>query len=172
MKNTTRYIVTDVASIPVVRIGNKGEAYRQATKPGWGVVEWYSETNNYAAPVNRDRSDKTQILCCGEDDSAVLYPMGGREFVISSYEDIHMKGAPSQAETEAIIQSDSCGFSFWAHENGDVKIFVTYDENGLIDTYRLDNWSGKPYEGETEITFDDLQSQEEYDAIHYPNRFL
>jgi hypothetical protein len=62
--------------------------------------------------------------------------------------------------------SDSCGYNFWAKGDGDVKIFVTYDENGLVDNYRLDNWMGKPYDGETEITFDKLQSQEEYEATN------
>lgn len=173
-KNETRYIVTDVVSIEVIRIANKGEAYKQATKPGWGVVEWYSEvTENDCigrpvtrmVPVNRDRSDKTQVMYCDEDSSATLYPKCGREFCISPYEEINLKDAPTQAETEVIIQSDSCGFSFWAKEVSDVKIFVTYDENGLIDSYRLDNWTGKPYDGETEISFYDLQSEEDHDRI-------
>ena len=42
MKNEIRYIVTDVVSIPVIRIASKCEAYKMVTKPGWGLVEWYS----------------------------------------------------------------------------------------------------------------------------------
>lgn len=164
-KATCRYIVTDIASIPVCRLTGKFDAYRTATGAGWGVVEWYSPINNYSAPVNRDKSDKSQVMYCDEDSSATLYPRWGREYCISPYEEINLKNAPKQPETEAIIISDSCGFTFWEHEQGDVKIFVTYDENGLVDTYRFDNWTGKPYEGETEITFDDLQSEEEYDSI-------
>lgn len=173
-KNETRYIVTDVVSIGVIRIAKKSEAYRQATAPGWGVVEWYSEvTENDCigrpvtrmVPVNRDKSDKTQVMYCDEDSDATLYPKYGREFCISPYEEINLKDAPTQAETEVIIQSDSYGFSFWAKDTADVKIFVTYDENGLIDTYRLENWAGKPYDGEVEIKFEDLQSEEDHDRI-------
>ena len=51
MKNEIRYIVTDIVSIPVVRIAKKSEAYKDATKAGWGVVEWYSATNDYKTPV-------------------------------------------------------------------------------------------------------------------------
>lgn len=173
MKNITRYIVTDVVSIPVIRLAGKGEAYKYATGAGWGVVDWYGEvTENDCignpitrmVPVNRDRSDKTQVMYCDEDTSAVLYPKYGPEYVIAPYEEINLKDAPKQAETEAIIVSDSCGFTFWAKEG--IKIFVTYDENGLIDSYRLDSLNGTPYDGETEISFDDLQSEEDYWKIN------
>jgi len=159
--NETRYIVTDVVSIPVMRSTNKGEAYK-VTKPGWGGIDWYSALNNYAAPVNRDLSDKTQILCSDEDTSIILYPKYGKEFVIGACEEVHLKDIPKQAEIEAMIVSDSCGYGFYAKDISDIKIFVTYDENGLIDEYRLDNWTGKPYDGETEISFNDLQSEDEY----------
>jgi hypothetical protein len=165
MKDTFRYIVTDVVSIPVCRFGSKTRAYKYATKSGWGIVDWYSAANDYKTPVIRDTGDKTQKLLCDEDSSAVLYPKHGREYVISAYEEINLKDAPSQAETEAIIMSGSEGYDFWAKDDGDVKIFVTYDKNGLIDTFRLDNWMGKPYDGETEIAFDKLQSEVEYEAI-------
>ncbi len=57
MKNETRYIVSDAVSIPVIRIVSKGEAYRMATKPGWGLVEWYSAEDGYnmAAQPTRPR---------------------------------------------------------------------------------------------------------------------
>jgi hypothetical protein len=166
MKNVCRYIVTDIVSIPVCRIGSKGRAYKYATVSGWGCVDWYSAVDGYKLPVNRDTGDKTQVLLCDEDSHAVLYPKHGREFVITTLEEINLKNAPSQAETGAIIIGDPGGYSFWAKEDGDIKIFVTYDENGLIDSYRLDNWAAKPYDGETEITFDKLQSEEEYEAIN------
>jgi hypothetical protein len=165
MKNICRYFVTDIVSVGIVRIGNKSEAYRQVTGPGWGVIDWFSETNNYTRSVNRDKNDKSQKLYCDEDSSAVIYSNYGKEFVISPDEEIVLKNCPKQSETIAIIQSDSCGFSFWEKEKGNIKIFVTYDENGLIENYRLDNWNGKPYEGETEIQFEDLQSEEEHDTI-------
>jgi hypothetical protein len=133
------------------------------------VVEWYSATNNYTTPVNRDKEDKTQSLYCDEDSSATIYSIYGREYTIFPYEEINLKDVPKQPEANAIIISDPCGWNFWENESGDVKIFVTYDENGLIDTYRLDNWTGKPYEGETEINFNDLQSQEEYETISREN---
>jgi hypothetical protein len=158
-----RYFVTDVVSIPVSRMAKKGDAYRMATKPGWGILEWYSETNNYSCPVNRDKDDKSQALYCDEDFSAVLYTKYGREYCIFPYEEINLKEAPKQSEVDAIVIGDPCGYSFWAKETDDVRIFVTYDENGLIDTYRLDSWYGEPYEGEIEISFCDLQSEEEHD---------
>jgi hypothetical protein len=145
-------------------MGGKGDAYRYATKAGWGVVEWYSAVNDYKAPVNRDKTDKTQELACDTDCSATLYHRSGREFCIAPYEEINLGEAPTQAETEAIIISGAEGFDFWEHEKGDVKFFVTYDENGLIDTYRLGCWSDKPYDEETEIAFEDLQSEADHDT--------
>lgn len=162
MKNIIRYIVTEAVSIPVCRIASKGEAYKYATKAGCGVVDWYSAINDYALPVNRDRSDKTQVLQCDEDCMATLYGIG-IEYVIAPYEEINLKDAPTQAATEAILISHGYGYDFWSKEQGDIKIFVTYDKNGLIDTHRFDNWTGKPFEGETEIMFSDLQSKEEHD---------
>jgi hypothetical protein len=145
--NETRYFVTDAVSIPVMRLRKKGEAYRMATGPGWGVVD----------------TDENRVLYCDEDASAVLYPEFGSEFVIAPYEEVNLKNAPKQSEVVAIIESNSCGYSFWQKDEGYIKIFVTYDKNGLIDTYRLDNWNGKPYDGETEISFSDLQSEYDHD---------
>ena len=164
-KVITRYIVTDVVSIPVYRMMSKYEAYREATKDGWGVVNWYSATNNYRLPVNRDKSDKTQQLFCDEDTSAILYTKYGQEFYLSPNDEVIIKDIPSQSEVNTIIISGSYGFSFWTSKDTNIKIYVTYDENGLIDTYRIDTWNSRPYEDETEISFDDLQSYEEHEAI-------
>ncbi len=136
-QNEVRYIVTDVVSIPVFRLASKTEAYRQAMKPGWGTVEWYSAADGYKNPVSRDCSDKTQQLVCDEDSSADLYTKNGGYSGISPYEEINTKEMPKQAECAAIIHSDSCGYDFWT-EDGQIRIFVTYDANGLIDSYRLD----------------------------------
>lgn len=123
-QNEVRYIVTDVVSIPVFRLASKTEAYRQAVKPGWGTVEWYSAADGYKNPVSRDRSDKTQQLVCDEDSSADLYTKNGGYFGISPYEGINTKEMPKQAECAAIIHSDSCGYDFWT-EDGQIRIFVT-----------------------------------------------
>jgi len=76
-QNEIRYIVTDVVSIPVIKLNSKTEAYKQATKPGWGTVEWYSAADGYKNPVFRDRKDKTQELACDEDSHADLYTKNG-----------------------------------------------------------------------------------------------
>lgn len=55
-----RYFVTDVASVPICKTHSKTEAYKQAAKPGWGTVEWYSAEDGYKNPTIRDRNDKTQ----------------------------------------------------------------------------------------------------------------
>lgn len=161
MKNEVRHIVTDVVSIPVYKLASKTEAYTMATKPGWGLVEWYGAADNYKNPVGRDRKDKTQVLLCDKDCSAVLYQKNGDEFVIAPYEGIDSKEIPKQAECKAIIISDSCGYSFWAEDR--IKIFITYDKNGLADTYRLDYGEAKLYDGEAEIVFEDLYKPEEGD---------
>ena len=162
-QNEVRYIVTDVVSIPVFRLVSKTEAYRQAVKPGWGTVEWYSAADGYKNPVSRDRSDKTQQLVCDEDSSADLYTKNGGYFGISPYEEINTKEMPKQAECAAIIHSDSCGYDFWT-EDGQIRIFVTYDANGLIDSYRLEYGADvQPYDGETEIRFEDLYERAEED---------
>ena len=137
-KDETRYFVTAVASVPVYKFASKTEMYRMATKPGWGAVEWYSAADGYKNPVARDRSDKTQQLCCDEDTSASLYTKNGGYFGIFPYEEINVKEMPKQAACAAIIYSDSCGYSIWAEDFNQIHIFVTYDVNGLIDSYRVE----------------------------------
>ena len=116
-----RYFVTAVASVPVYKAYSKTETYRQATKDGWGTV--YRDENN--------------ALVCDEDCAADLYTKNGSYFGIRSCDEIITKEMPKQAECAAIIVSDSCGFTFWAEDFSQIHIFVTYDENGLIDTYRV-----------------------------------
>jgi hypothetical protein len=155
MKDEIRFIVTAVTSIPVNRLAYKKDAYRTAAKPGWGLIDWYS-IDNKAQPVCGDSSDKTQYLSCDEDSSGILYLKSGKEFLIFPNEEISR--LPKQSEVEAIIISDPCGFTFYAEDN--INIFVTYDENGLIDTYRMEYKDSKAYEGETMIGFNDLSITE------------
>lgn len=142
-----RYFVTDVASIPVYKAYSKMETYRQAAKDGWGTV--YRDENN--------------ALVCDEDCSASLYTKNGGYFGIFSYEEINTKELPKQAACAAIIVSDSCGFTFWAEDFNQIHIFVTYDENGLVDTYRVEYGDSPIYDGEMEIRFEDLYQQPEGD---------
>lgn len=142
-----RYFVTDVASIPVYKAYGKTETYRQAAKDGWGTV-------------NRDENG---VLVCDEDCAADLYTKNGGYFGIRAYEEIATKEMPKQAECAAIIISDSCGFTFWAEDFSQIHIFVTYDENGLIDAYRVEYGDTPVYDGEVEISFDDLYQRAEED---------
>ena len=134
-----------------------------ATKPGWGAVEWYSAADGYKNPVNRDRSDKTQRLCCDEDTSSSLYTKNGGYFRIFPYEEIDVKEMPKQAEVAAIIYSDSCGYSVWEEDFNQIHFFVTYDENDLIDSYRVEYGDSPIYDGEVEVAFEDLFQQPEGD---------
>jgi hypothetical protein len=140
MKNEMRYFITNVVAIPVLRIAKKSDAYKQATKPSWGVVDTDSDGN----------------LFCDEDSHAILINKYGQSNLIYPYETLNPKEFYKQIECQVIIQGDSCGFSFWEKEEGDVKFFVTYDENGFIDTYRLAYWAEKPYDNEVEIKFKEL----------------
>ena len=142
-----RYFVTAVASIPVYKAYSKTETYRQAAKDGWGTV--YRDENN--------------TLVCDEDCSASLYMKNGGYFGIFPYEEINTKEMPKQAACAAIIVSDSCGFTFWAEDFNQIHIFVTYDENGLVDTYRVEYGDSPIYDGEMEIRFEDLYQQLEGD---------
>ena len=142
-----RYFVTAVASIPVYKAYSKTETYRQAAKDGWGTV--YRDENN--------------TLVCDEDCSASLYMKNGGYFGIFPYEEINTKELPKQAACAAIIVSDSCGFTFWAEDFNQIHIFVTYDENGLVDTYRVEYGDSPIYDGEMEICFEDLYQQPEGD---------
>ena len=146
-KYEVRHIVTAVASIPVYKINGKTEAYKLAAKDGWGTV--YRDENN--------------ALVCDEDNSASLYTKNGGYFGIFPYEEINVKEMPKQAEVAAIIYSDSCGFTFWAEDFNQIHIFVTYDENGLVDTYRVEYGDSPIYDGEMEIRFEDLYQQPEGD---------
>lgn len=142
-----RYFVTAVASVPVYKMYGKTEAYRQAAKDGWGTV--YRDENG--------------ALVCDEDCSADLYTKNGDYFGIRSIDEINTKEMPKQAECAAIITGDSCGLSFWAEDFSMIHIFVTYDENGLIDTYRVEYGDTPVYDGEVEISFDDLYERAEED---------
>ena len=142
-----RYFVTAVASIPVYKAYSKTETYRQAAKDGWGTV--YRDENN--------------AMVCDEDCSASLYTKNGGYFGIFPYEEINTKEMPKQAACAAIIVSDSCGFTFWAEDFNQIHIFVTYDENGLVDTYRVEYGDSPIYDGEMEIRFEDLYQQPEGD---------
>ena len=93
-----RYFVTAVASVPLYKCHSKTETYKQAAKPGWGTVEWYSAADGYKTPATRDRNDKTQQLCCDEDCSADLYTKNGGYFGIRPYDEINVKEMPKQAE--------------------------------------------------------------------------
>ena len=146
-KYEVRHIVTAVASIPVYKAYSKTETYRQAAKDGWGTV--YRDENN--------------AMVCDEDCSASLYTKNGGYFGIFSYEEINTKELPKQAACAAIIVSDSCGFTFWAEDFNQIHIFVTYDENGLVDTYRVEYGDSPIYDGEMEIRFEDLYQQPEGD---------
>ena len=79
-----------------------------------------------------------------------LYTKNGGYFGIFPYEGINTKEMPKQAECAAIIISDSCGFTFWAEDFSQIHIFVTYDENGLIDAYRVEYGDTPVYDGEVE----------------------
>lgn len=142
-----RYIVTAVASVPVYKTYGKTEAYRAATKDGWGTVY----------------RDETNTLICDEDCSANLYTKDGGYFGIFPYEEINTKEMPKQPECAAIITSDSCGFSFWAEDFSQIHIFVTYDVNGLIDGYRIEYGDTTIFDGEVEISFEDLYERAEGD---------
>jgi len=147
--NETRYIVTpgnNGVNATIVRIAKKSDAYRQATMEGWGIV----------------CSDASGELYCDHDSSAVLVDADGNECCIVPYEGIDKKALYRQAECFAIICSDDGGFSFWEKEKGSIKICVSYDEDGLIDFYRLSDWTEDPEEGETVLSFDDLPTDNPY----------
>lgn len=145
-----RYFVTAVASIPVYKAYSKTETYRQAAKDGWGTV----------------CRDENNALVCDEDCSASLYTKNGGYFGIFPYEEINTKELPKQAACAAIIASDSCGFTFWAEDFNQIHIFVTYDENGLVDTYRAEYGDSPIYDGETEIAFEDLVAAEAWEEAY------
>ena len=142
-----RYFVTAVASVPVYKAYSKTETYRQAAKDGWGTV--YRDENN--------------ALVCDEDCAADLYTKNSGYFGIRPYEEIATKEMPKQAACAAIIVSDSGGFTVWAEDFSKVHIFVSYDENGLIDNYHVEYDDVTIYDGEVEISFDDLYERVEED---------
>lgn len=146
-KYETRYFVTDVASIPVVRVYGKTEMYRQAAKDGWGVVY----------------RDETNTLVCDEDSSANFYTKNGGYYGLSGNDEVIAKEMPKQAECAAIVVSDSCGFSIWAEDFSQIHFFVTYDANGLVDSYRIEYGDGPIYDGEVEVSFEGLLEQPEGD---------
>lgn len=137
-----RYFVTDSVAIPVCKIGKKSDAYNQATGDGYGVVY----------------TDRDGHYICDEDCTARLIDEYGNECGIYPNEELNRKQWFKQAECKTIITSDSCGLSFY----GDVKICVSYDLNGYIDTYRVTDINDGLYEGETVVKFEDLPEEDPY----------
>lgn len=146
-KYETRYFVTDVASIPVIRVYGKTEMYRQATKDGWGVVY----------------RDESNDLVCDNDSSADFYTKAGNYFGFSGNDAVNTKELPKQPECAAIITSDANGFTFWAEDISQIHFFVSYDTNGLIDTYRIEYGDSPIYDGEVEVAFEDLYERADDD---------
>ena len=146
-KYETRYFVTSVASIPVVRVHGKMEMHRQATEDGWGVVY----------------RDETNTLICDEDCSANLYTKDGGYFGIFPNEEIIKKEMPKRSACAAIITGDSCGYCVWAEDFSQIHFFVVYDENGLVDSYRVEYGDSPIYDDEVEVAFEDLFEQPEGD---------
>ena len=146
-KYETRYFVTAVASIPVVRVYGKTEMYRQAAKDGWGVV-YRDEENN---------------LVCDEDCTADFYMKDGSCYGLSGNDEVNTKEMPKQAACAAIVTGDSCGYSFWAEDASQIHFFVTYEESGLVDSYRIEYGDSTIYDGEVEVAFEDLFQQPEGD---------
>lgn len=146
-KYETRYFVTDVASIPVVRVYGKTEMYRQAAKDGWGVVY----------------RDETDTLICDEDSSANFYTKNGGYYGLSGNDEVNTKELPKQPECAAIIVSDSDGFSIWAEDFSQIHFFVIYDTNGLVDSYRVEYGDSPIYDGEVEIAFENLYERADED---------
>lgn len=146
-KYETRYFVTAVASIPVVRVYGKTEMYRQAAKDGWGVV-YRDEENN---------------LVCDEDCTADFYMKDGSYYGLSGNDEVNTKEMPKQAACAAIVTGDSCGYSFWAEDVSQIHFFMTYEESGLVDSYRIEYGDSVIYDGEVEVAFEDLFQQPEGD---------
>lgn len=144
--NEVRFFITDVVAIELVHILKKSDAYRQATGKGWGVVD----------------TDKDGVLFCDEDSSATLIMTNGKQCCIYPYEELNRKEWPKQAECVAIIISDSASCYYWEKEKGLVQIFVSYDEDGYVDTFRLGDWTDKPCDGESVIFFEDLPDENPY----------
>jgi len=144
-----RYFVTDTVAVPVIRTYKKGEAYRQATGDGWGTVY----------------TDSEGTLICDEDSSAILISEYGEYTFIYPYDELKKNKWLKQAECRVIIHDDACGMDFWEAEPGLTKIYVTYDRNGFIDTYRLTDWTDNGYDGETLVKFEDLPEVDPYSEI-------
>ena len=138
--NEIRYIVTDVVSIPIMRLVRKSDAYQHATKTGWGIVD----------------VDKNGDLYCDDDSTAVLINGYGEERGIYPYEKLDRRGWFKQSECDVILLSDSCGCCFWEKEKGLVKIYITKDDDDIINGYRLAFWTEKTYDDEIEVNFEDL----------------
>ena len=65
------------------------------------------------------------------------------------------------------ITTDSCGVNFWAEDFNQIHIFVTYEESGLVDTFRVEyGEDAQPYDGETEIAFEDLVAAEAWEEAY------
>lgn len=111
--------------------------------------------------------DENNALVCDEDCSANLYTKNGGYFGIFPYEEINTKEMPKQAACAAIITTDSCGVNFWAEDPSQIHIFVTYEESGLVDTFRVEyGEDAQPYDGETEISFEDLVAAEAWEEAY------
>ena len=91
-------------------------------------------------------------------------------YFVTAVASIPVYKAYSKTETYRQVAKDGWGtvyrdenFTFWAEDFNQIHIFVTYDESGLVDTYRVEYGDSTIYDGETEISFEDLYQQAEED---------
>lgn len=133
------HIVTSVASIPVIVTNAKGEIYKMATRPEWGALLRDGEGN----------------LFVDEDTSVDIYTKTGEYIGLYPGEIIQRKDIPKQSDCAAIVYSDAFGFTVWAEDLCKVKAYISIDESGLADCYRIE-YENKAHEGEKEVNLSDL----------------
>jgi hypothetical protein len=141
-----RYIRTSVVDIGVCRHRYKGEMYKEAFKNGWGALD----------------TDKDGARYCDEDTSVEWWDKDGKGGCIGAGERVERGTVPKQADLAAVIVTGSGGWSFWAQDMSWITFFGTLDENSLFESFRLDRWDGKPFDGdgEIEVKWEQLDTEE------------
>lgn len=147
-KDELRDIVTSVACIQCVKCTGKTKMYKECTSDGYTGIQQFND-GTYGVM---------------DDVSITFYLKNGDVFCVGSCDIIHKKSElPKQADVAAILLDDECGFTFWEEKSDLFRFYVTYDENGLIDEYRIEgpDDNGIIYDDEVMLMYSDLPFDED-----------
>lgn len=155
-KDENRAIVTDCGWIQCIKYASKTKMYEECTSAGYNGIQKFND-GTYGVM---------------NDVIVTFYLKNGDIFSVDPCDIIHKKSElPKQADVAAILHEQEWGFTFWEEKPNMFRVYVTYDENGFIDEYRveMENDTGIIYDNETMVLYSELPLTDDVDSCDIPD---